>query len=132
MRRVLFLALSVAVAGGCSTGMPAAPTPVEAHLILAPGQSTDLGGGSSIAFLGVVQDSRCPINAVCVVAGEAVARFAITTPSASIDRDLRTPAAVPTVLAPLTIEFLELYPYPFAGRPTDSSDYRATLRVTLR
>ena len=130
MRSVLLLTLVAVVA--CASA-PAAPTgPVNAELLLAPGEVKDVSGaGVSIRFQGVFGDSRCPADAVCIQGGDALVRIdVLAAGSGSTTYDLHTGNMQPVRHADLTIALEMLMPYPFSSRTIAPGEYRATLRVT--
>jgi hypothetical protein len=113
--------------------MPSAPTgPVNAQLVLAPGQTEDVNGaGIRIRFQGVFGDSRCPADAVCIQGGDAIVRIDILPNSGgSATYDLHTGNMQPVHHGDLTIALEMLSPYPFSSGPIAPGDYRATIRVT--
>ena len=128
MRRS-FLGIWLLTATACAGNSPAAPTPVDRSIILAPGQSIELTSDLSVGFVAVLGDSRCPINATCVHAGDATVRLTVTSSTARSDQDLHTAILTPVMFDGLALRLLELQPYPFGGRPTDPDDYRATVHV---
>jgi hypothetical protein len=117
------------LAAGCSSASPVRPTPVDASIVLAPGQTARVADDLSVGFVGVIGDSRCPADAICISAGEAIVRIDVAASTGQAQRDLRTGGA-PVLLGGVRLELLELAPYPLASRPTEPGDYRATLRVT--
>lgn len=58
------------------------PTPettaANPSIVLAAGQSTGVAPDASLAFVRVVNDSRCPANVQCVWAGEVTLALALT------------------------------------------------------
>ena len=66
--------LALVLWSGCS-GNPVQPSAVALGVPfeLRPGERAAVAGGVSLAFVDVASDSRCPIDAVCVSAGEALA-----------------------------------------------------------
>jgi hypothetical protein len=88
-------------------------------------------GDLRLTFKSVEGDSRCPIDAVCVWAGDAEIALRIEQGSQS------AVAALHTMLEPkktewngYTISFVSLAPSPRAATPIDPKDYRAQLVVT--
>ena len=128
MRRgVLVLCLLSATA--CLGKSPAAPTPIDRSIVLAPGQTLELASDVTIGFVSVLGDSRCPINAGCIQGGDAIVRLTVNTSRRSGERDLHTGTMAPVTFEDLEIQLVDLHPYPFGGRTTDPGDYRATVRV---
>lgn len=86
----------------------------------------------AIEFTAVVEESRCPIDAICVWAGNA--RILVTANRGSVTRILELglwpQAATTVVFEGHVIEFRELHPYPASviTQPLPQS-YVATLYV---
>ncbi len=111
------------------------------------GASATLDGGVTVTFTGVPADSRCPMDAMCVWAGEAIVAVNITLPTALPNGVAAPPACDVTGLradcllsttngkttAPLgdySIGLVQLAPYPRAATPIRTQDYIATIVVT--
>ena len=132
-RSVLGLCLCLFLATACDETNPAGPTVrVHRRFVLAPGQVTSIDGTVvRVQFEEVTSDSRCPINAVCVRAGDAVVIIRVFDESGSSRYELHTTDGVRSAThRQVSIEVVDLQPYPFAGRPTDPSAYRATFKAT--
>lgn len=91
-----------------------------------------------VAFLRVLQDQRCPLNATCIQEGDAVIQLQGKSAEGGFDTfEARLPAkAAPTdttipwdVWSGYRFRLLQLDPYPQAGVAVDSSAYVATLLV---
>ena len=131
MKAVVVVLSSILLTACTST--PSAPSgPVDARVVLAPGASADVTqAGIQIRFQSVLNDSRCPGDATCIQAGDAVIRIDVTRNGQSQTTfDLRVNNKQPAQYSGLTVTLEELSPYPFASRPTAPGDYRATIRVT--
>jgi hypothetical protein len=112
----------------CAVGTsPTAP----ANIVIKVGSSTH-ASGAVVRFQRVVSDSRCPLNAACVWAGDAVAEFAVSGRGLDTRYEMQlNDAAKRTVNhRGIVIEFQSLEPLPVAGEKTDPSAYRA--RVDIR
>ena len=130
MRVCAAVLLTTLVACG---GSPSQPDRVPA------GQPFDLRVGDSalttddlrIRFDTVRSDSRCPLDALCVRAGEAVIALTISRGGEiPVGRELdTTPARSSTTFQNFTITLLSLQPYPRSGRQIQPGDYVATLVV---
>lgn len=110
---------------------PTRPSPIDRELVLSVGQSAPITAAAiSLKFLGVASDSRCPADALCVIPGSASVDVQVTTFSgaAQIVR-FETGAPNPVRIGTLTLELVQLAPYPASAQPIDPADYRATLRV---
>ena len=91
-----------------------------------------------VAFLRVVEDSRCPRNAQCVRQGDAVIQLQAKSADGGFDTfQARLPGgAAPTdttipwdIWSGYRFRLLRLDPYPEAGVSVDSSAFIATLLV---
>ena len=128
--KALLLVLVIAALGvGCQSNPTAASLP--ATLTIAPGESAT-ADSVRVTFVKVTSDTRCPINALCIQAGDAMAQFRITVRGneATSDLALVDPTRRSTIVGGVTIEFDNLQPHPVAGETTDPKTYRAT--VTIR
>jgi hypothetical protein len=88
-------------------------------------------GDLRLTFRGVENDSRCPIDAVCVWAGDAEIALRIEQGSQA------AVAALHTTLDPkktewngYTVQLVSLAPATRASKAIDPADYRATILVT--
>jgi len=117
------------LATACSGNSPSGPTPIDQEVILAPGQTAEFNSGLSLRFVSVMGDSRCPIDAICIAGGDAIVRVHIAAGTGRGDRDLHTGNLEPVAFDNVQVRLVELVPYPFSGRNTPQSEYRATLRV---
>ena len=125
----------IATAAGCS-GRLTQPDRVPT------GRSFDLRVGDSalttddvqIRFDTVRSDSRCPMDVMCVRAGEAVIALTIgRTGEVPVGRELDTTAArSSTDFRHFTITLSSLQPYPQASRPIQPGDYIGTFVVKIR
>ena len=88
------------------------------------------GKARTMAILHCSADSRCPANATCITAGEAVVRIDVWTDGHSSTHELRTGNMQPAKPADLTIELVEVAPYPFSSTAIDPAAYRVTLHVS--
>jgi hypothetical protein len=114
----------------CDLFSPANPSPVDAQFSLAPGQTETIAGASTrVSFSGVISDSRCPANALCITGGDAVVRIDVWTSGQSSTHELHTGTMLPVKAHDLTIELVEVTPYPFSFTPIEQSAYRVTFRV---
>ena len=132
--RVLAALLLVSIVA-CS-GSPTQPDRVRT------GRPFDLRVGASalttddlrIRFDSVRSDSRCPIDAICVRAGEAVIAITLSQPGeVPVGRELETVAPrSESTYSRFTITLSELQPYPRSDRQTQPHDYIATFVVGVR
>ncbi|MCO6480563.1 MAG: hypothetical protein J5I94_28230 [Phaeodactylibacter sp.] len=107
-----------------------------------PGESFELpyqGEGScscgnlSVSFTDVVEDSRCPVNAVCVWEGRAVVQLKLQLPTGNdtilLAAHAGNEAAARDTVGNYRIELLKVSPYPAGSEPIDKERYRIELVV---
>jgi hypothetical protein len=104
--------------------------PFELHL----GRSAILRDGLMVTFDGVRADSRCPMDALCVWAGDAVITVSVSQPGAlTAERALHTdPTGSEAQYLGYVIKLITLAPYPRSDRQIQPDDYVATLAVAAR
>jgi hypothetical protein len=138
MKGILWTALAVPVIGcGSSTGLEL-DEPLQTVLnaprevILGYGEEKSVGGSVlSVAFVRVVEDSRCPVDVVCVWAGNAVVELGIR-----MGMGPTSPLQVNTTLEPrfadwndVRVTILELLPQPREGDPPRPEGYTVKIRL---
>ena len=131
--RIATLIVCLAALAGCDEKTPTGPTvPLDQRVTLARGETGVLEGSTvRVQFVAVTSDSRCPGDAVCIQAGEAVVQFRTIDAGAAADYELRTePSRASATQRGLRITLVELQPYPFVSKPIQPDDYRATVVVT--
>lgn len=135
--RVLVL-LSLTAAAGCVTaagesGTTGAQSPALGQPVtLKPGDKAVFDAERlQIRFDRVVSDSRCPKDAQCVWAGEAVIRLTVTLPDASIKSiDVKaSPTDKGTAVGTFGVSVNDLQPLPTVNGAVRDADYRVTLTV---
>jgi len=132
-----WLAMSLILAAGCDSSMePAGQPTVAAELnvpfTLAPGQTAVLADASlTLTFQGVTEDGRCPIDTVCIAAGQAAtAVHATQDGSAAVTLTLILPAAAEGVpYAGCRVHAESLLPVPISDRTIRPEEYRLQLLV---
>jgi hypothetical protein len=83
-----------------------------------------------VRFGEVVSDSRCPKDAQCVWAGEAVIRLTVSLPDRSTTSiDVKTPSAEAAAVGAYHLSVTDLQPVRTVEGPVRASDYRVTLVV---
>jgi hypothetical protein len=102
------------------------------QVIAAPGQTVEVESAlMRLRFQGVVGDSRCPGDALCIQGGDALVRIDVQSQSlGQTIYDLHTGNMQPVHHAELTITLVQLTPYPFVSHPISPGDYRATFQIT--
>jgi hypothetical protein len=130
LMRLPALVFCLLLATACDEESPLGPTVSRAErFTLSPGQAAAVRGTDlRIEFAGVSGDSRCPADVVCIQAGEAIVQLRVHDNRTSTSYELRTAPQRATVThGSLSIELLDLQPYPFSTRQIQQSDYQATL-----
>jgi hypothetical protein len=128
VRRALLL-LTIVIAGCASTSV--APTgPFNKEVTVAQGKTASVVDGVSLKFVAVSGDSRCPADAVCIQGGDAIVKLEVTSGNDAREVELHTGNMQPVTSGNLTIELVQLTPYPFSGKTIQQEDYRATLKVS--
>ncbi|HJP59482.1 MAG TPA: hypothetical protein VJ865_05770 [Gemmatimonadaceae bacterium] len=126
------LAALIAVASGCATVDTAIVANPGVEFNLPLGQTAALSGtGYRITFTRVTEDSRCPIDVVCVWAGDAKIQLAIDRSSAPADIRILglTPPNSESDLNGVRIRFVSLAPAPRQSEPSGKREYVARLVV---
>ena len=119
------------VCAGCS-GISTQPghTPLGQPFDLRSGGSAALERGLTITFDRVVADSRCPMDALCIWAGDAVVALSISGGAGGpVTRELHTYLESEASYPGYSIKLLALAPYPRSDRTIRPSEYVATLTV---
>jgi hypothetical protein len=131
---VAVIAFVCLLAGGGCASRPSEPGQLGEPFDLRAGAPAAVQGGLTILFDRVSSDSRCPIDANCVWAGDAVVVLKLSHRSGSrADADLHTDRRAPSAtFMTYTIELVALAPSPHGNRPIEQSDYVATLTVSSR
>lgn len=107
----------VMAGGAASTASPAnSGAQVPASVVLAAGESADLGSGRSLKFLRVENDSRCPKDVQCVWAGEVTLAFAVSSAEGSSNFQLSTNTAKSASASWLDFELESYAPCPAAPK----------------
>lgn len=82
----------------------------------------------------IIEDSRCPINAVCIWEGRAVVRFKVSTQNTvhtiSLATNKFTPYPRDTTLVGFNIELVNLIPQPEVNKSFNYKEYVAKVNIT--
>lgn len=132
---LLAVLLGAALGLGCAAS-PSRPSgvPLGQPFELRPGSSATMAGGPSLTFNRVLSDSRCPMDALCVWAGDAVVAVSLSHRSGSqADLELHTdPSGAEASDQTYTVRLVGLQPYPRSDRQIRDDDYVATFTVSAR
>ena len=94
------------------------------------------GDNLNLCFDELISDSRCPINAMCIWQGTAVAKFSLKKNNETTTFELATINMSPnyrkdTIIMGYQIEFVDLLPYPGTYTPPAPDDQiKAKLKIT--
>ena len=125
---------SLVAACGLSTG-PGAPGDDDPQEVeLAYGEEIQIPGTVlRVAFLGVAEDSRCPVDVTCVWEGDAAVEIGLTAGSGPTHLHVLHTAGV---LEPKAVDFngvrvtlVSIEPAPREGESIPEEDYVVTLRL---
>lgn len=105
--------------------------PAAATLTLAIGE-TGSAFGTTITPTEVVEDSRCPMDVMCIQAGSARIRVETVDGMGTSTAVLTLGDTEPLTTETAAISLTEVLPYPKASDPADPSDYRVTFRIEAR
>ena len=130
-----YVLLAAIVAMGCG-GNPTQPDaalgqPFEVRA----GTTAELPDGIRLRFDSVLSDSRCPIDAICVRAGEAVVAITLSkagTVTAEFDVQTDPPDRRSANYSGHSVTLTALQPFPRSDRQVQPSDYVATFIVNVR
>jgi hypothetical protein len=129
MARAILLLAAIA-ASSCLH--PTAPdAAVGKSFELKAGAIATLPDGSRFKFNSVSDDSRCPMDANCVWAGDATVGISLSRPgSANEARELHLQSSGASIsYGGYVIELTALAPYPKVNRQIGASDYVATFTL---
>ena len=129
----IFVIVMALVAAACNS--PSGPDAVAGEPFeLKAGASSVLPDGMTLKFDRVESDSRCPIDAICITAGDAIVTITLTPErGGSSSRQLHTqPGGSQISYGSYNIALTELQPYPRSSRPANPADYVATFIVSVR
>jgi hypothetical protein len=106
--------------------------PLGKEFTLKAGETAAVSGTDlRVSFDRLVEDSRCPGDATCIRAGEAVVALTATWKDGRAPVQLRTVEGSDEATAgAYRVRLAGVEPYPFASKPTPPADYRVVLEVT--
>jgi hypothetical protein len=118
------------LAAGCGSNPTSPDVTFPASMTLQAGEGRTTGG-LFVKFVEVTNDWRCPINAMCITAGEAYLQFELATDRRFAAQQLQAvdPKNRVASFDGYSIEVKELYPYPDTTKPTNKADYKVTLTL---
>ena len=135
MKRHAFLALLLALPflGGCgSSSLPAITVDLGTDATLRLGQTGLVRGESATVRLDkILEDSRCPLDAVCISAGRIRVRVRVTSVRGSFTQEASLPPDV-SIEQPsgYNVALVSAEPSNLAGQTIPDGEYRLTAKVT--
>jgi len=132
MRVVVFI---TALAGAGCFNSPTGPDAAVGHPFdLKAGAVSTLPDGARLRFERVQSDSRCPMDAMCVWAGDATISVTLNPANGPTEsREMHTQATGSQIsYASYTITLTALAPYPRSSQEILPADYVATFVVAVR
>lgn len=105
------------------------------QVVLGLGESIASADGSiGVSFIEVVEDSRCPADAICVTSGSVRVLVQVTLGTESFQPTLTLgdmlAGDVSSIQVAISIVTLvDVQPYPLASQPADPGDYEIILGV---
>lgn len=97
-------------------------------ITLAPGEAIQVTGEKlAVEFIAVTEDSRCPLDATCVWAGEV--KVALELRTGAEEARLEIVAGQAVEHGPWRVHVLQVQPERTSSTPIAAEAYRATLRV---
>ena len=123
-----FRILAAGLLAACASSLTQVASGPEFEL--EPGQTVQLAGtGVRVTFLEVANDSRCPVDVVCVTAGDAEVRFSVVGEGEDRTVALHVMGEPRSVtIGAVRLELTGLMPSPRSTVTISPRDYRATIR----
>jgi hypothetical protein len=133
MTRILLLVVALS-SGACGNGPTAPDTVAGAPFTLKAGATAFLPDSTRLKFDRLLTESRCPLDAICVSAGDASILVSfISRDGTGAARELHTqPDRSQISYGSYMIALTELQPYPRSTDPVVPADYVATFVVSVR
>lgn len=118
--------MSIATPFRSTAGAPPSVGEWPASYVIDFGTSVKLPDGSVLGFVEVVEDSRCPADAMCIWQGRAVVAF--TLDGERFEVEYLGEAQV-VKEGGVQIAVRDVQPYPLASQPAEVEDYEVTVTV---
>ena len=90
------------------------------------------GLGTSLTPLALEEDSRCPMDAMCIQQGSLRVSVQIESGMGTSTMPFTLAAEEPITTETASIWLIEGMPYPMASNPTEDEEYRFTFRIEQR
>jgi len=120
------------VAAGCFNQTTGPDAVVGSPFSLKLGEIASIPDSSKLRFDNVRSDSRCPIDANCIRAGEAIIAVTLMRGTGNEEKELQTtPALSQFAYSKYVVKLTELRPYPRSSQQTRPEDYVASFVVQM-
>lgn len=86
----------------------------------------ELPGDATLTYLGVIEDSRCPADAMCVWQGHVIVEFRLNDDRFRVVYEGESKRVI---VADFEVEVHDVQPYPLASQPYDPADSEVTVTV---
>lgn len=133
------IGLGILLASGCAAVAACTTSPTSANTLPV---TVDLASGNRVAlvpqgvtlqFDSVVSDSRCPVGAFCILAGQVVLSFSLTGPNAPAAGRLLLSSDRPDSTLGVVLSAEEVTPYPRLHLPPpEPRSFRVKLRIAAK
>ena len=121
------------LASACSHAPTTPSAPIGTPFRIGVGQTVRLeSAGVELGFEQVLEDSRCPADAICIWAGRARLKAWLSVNGARRELELRTDTPQPLRVDGFELDVQALQPFPVSNVRVDPRGYVATLVVTRR
>lgn len=125
--RLFFLVVLAVALAAC--GRDGSAADLDAPIQLAPGQSAVFADAKlEVQFSGIASDSRCPVDATCVWAGEIVVQLAVRSAGKTTQHLVKENESA--TVDGYTVTILQVMPARSSSQRIAPADYRVTLKVT--
>ncbi len=133
-KSVLILALFAFLLAACQPAALPYQLP-SGQVVLAVGQNVASADGSlRVTFVELVEDSRCPADAICITSGSVRVLVEVSfgteifqstlTLGDMLEGDVNS-----ITVGGATVTLSDVQPYPLASQPADPADYEITLNI---
>jgi hypothetical protein len=132
-RQAALLVVHLSTLIGCANPIEPSAARLDQPFTLSPGAAAVVEGENlQVGFDQVLSDSRCPVGAQCIVAGEATVRvWLVKAPRGRENVELKTTtAASQATYDAYRISLVTVTPSPEVGQTIRPSDYAVTLLLT--
>lgn len=127
------LALFAFLLAACQPGSPSALP--DGQAVLGVGETVASADGRlSVTFVALVEDSRCPADAICITSGSVRVLLEVSLGTEIFQATLTSGDMLEGDLNSIevggaTVTLADVQPYPLASQPADPAAYEITLNI---